>query len=64
MNGVAAEQVEETKLLGVNLDCKLSRSKHIDSMVAKMGKVISVIKRFSHHTPRKQVLPALVLSYL
>jgi hypothetical protein len=29
-----------------------------------MGKVISVIKRFSHHTPRKQVLPALVLSYL
>ena len=24
MNGVAVEQVEETKLLGVNLDCKLS----------------------------------------
>ena len=29
MNGVAVEQVEETKLLGVTLDCKLSWSKHI-----------------------------------
>ena len=39
MNGVAVKQVEETKLLGVTLDCKLSWSKHIDSMVAKMGEV-------------------------
>ena len=38
MNGVAVEQVEETKLLGVTLDCKLSRSKHIDSIVVKMGR--------------------------
>ena len=30
MNGVADEQVEETKLLGVTLDCKLSSSKHIE----------------------------------
>jgi hypothetical protein len=37
MNGVAVEQVEETKLLGVTLDCKLSWSKHIDSMVVNMG---------------------------
>jgi hypothetical protein len=27
MNGVAVEQFEETKLLGVTLDCKLSWSK-------------------------------------
>jgi hypothetical protein len=27
MKGVAVEQVEETKLLGVTLDCKLSWSK-------------------------------------
>ena len=39
MNGVAAEQVEETKLLGVTLDCKLSWSKRIDSVVVKMGEV-------------------------
>ena len=30
MNGVSVEQVEETKLLGVTLYCKLSWSKHID----------------------------------
>ena len=29
MNGVAVEQVEKTKLLGVALDCKLSLSEHI-----------------------------------
>ena len=47
MNGVAVEQVEETKLLGVTLDCELSWSKHIDSMVAKMGRGLAVIKRCS-----------------
>ena len=47
MNGVAVEQAEVTKLLGVTLDCKLSRSKHIDSMVVKMGRVLSLIKTFS-----------------
>ena len=65
INGVAVEQVEETKLLAVNLDCKLSWSKHIDSMVVKMGRGLSVIKRCSAFlTPlsKKQVLQALVLS--
>ena len=36
MNGMVDEQVEETKLLGVTLDCKLSWSKHIDSIVVKI----------------------------
>ena len=61
------EQVEVTKLLGVTLDCKLSWSKHIDSMVAKMGRGLAVIKRCSAFlTPhsKKQVLQALVLSNL
>ena len=40
MNGVAVEQVEKTKLLGITLDCKLSWSKHIDSMVVKMGRSV------------------------
>ena len=63
MNGVAFEQVEETKLLGVTLDCKLSWSKHIDSMVVNMGSGLSVIKRCSTFlTPHstKQVMQALV----
>ena len=38
MNDVAFEQVEETKLLGVTVDCKLSWTKHINSMVVMMGK--------------------------
>ena len=47
MNGVAVEQVEATKLLGVTLDCKLSWSKHIDSMVVKLGRDLAIIKRCS-----------------
>ena len=36
INNMEIEQVEMTKLLGVTLDCKLSWSKHIDAVVAKM----------------------------
>ena len=36
LNYVAVEQVEETKLLGVNLDCKLLWTRHIDYLVAKI----------------------------
>ena len=45
MNGVAVELVEETKSLGVTLDCKLSWSKHLDSMFVKVGTGLAVIKR-------------------
>jgi hypothetical protein len=38
MNGVSVEHVEETQLLGVTLECNLSWSKHIDSMVVKTGR--------------------------
>ena len=44
MNGLAVEQVEESKLLAVTLDCKLSWSKNIDSVVVKMGRGLPVIK--------------------
>jgi hypothetical protein len=67
MNGVAVEQVVETKLLGVTLDRKLSWSKHIDYMVVKMERGLSLLKRCSAFlTPhsKKQILQALVLSYL
>ena len=53
MNRGAVEQVEETKLLGVTLDCKLSWSKRIDSMVVKMGRGLFIIKR--HHTPKSKL---------
>jgi hypothetical protein len=41
---VEIEEVEMTKLLGVTLDCELSWSKHIDAVVAKMGRSLSIIK--------------------
>ena len=56
-----------TKLLGVTLDCKLSWSKHIDAVVAKMGRRLSIIKRcsaFLTTLSTRQVLQALVLSHL
>jgi hypothetical protein len=58
MNVVGFEQVEETKFLGVTLDCKLSWSKHIDSMVVKMGKCLSVIKRCSAFLTPHPIKPA------
>ena len=59
--------VEMTKLLGVTLDCKLSWSKHIDAVVAKMGRSLSIIKRcstFLTTLSTRQVLQALDLSHL
>ena len=47
MNGMAVEQAEETKLLSFTLDCKQSSSKHVDSMVVKMGRGLSMVKRCS-----------------
>ena len=60
-------QVEMTKLFGVTRDCKLSWSKHIDAVVAKTGRSLSIIKRgstFLTTLSTRQVLQALVLSHL
>ena len=67
MNNVATEQVEETKLLVVDLVSNLSWSKHIDSMVTKMGRGLSMISRcsaFLISQSTRQVLQALVLFQL
>ena len=44
MNGVAFEQVEKIQIIAVTFNCKRSWSKHIDSMVVKMGRGLSGIK--------------------
>ena len=67
INNVEIEEVEMTKLLGVTLDCKLSWSKHIDAVVAKMGRCLSIRKwcsAFLTTLSTRQVLQALVLSHL
>ncbi|CDQ60518.1 unnamed protein product [Oncorhynchus mykiss] len=53
INHVEIEQVEMTKLLGVTLDCKLSWSKHIDAVVAKMGRSLSILLCLLNHTINK-----------
>ena len=62
---MTVEQVEETKPLGVTLDCKLSWSRHIDLIVVKMGRGLSVIDAPTDQTQlTKHVLHAPVLSNL
>lgn len=66
-DNVAVEQVQETKLLGVTLDCNLSWWGHIDLLVQKMGRNISVIKKCSPFLTSqltKQVMQTVLLSHL
>ena len=62
MNDVAVEQVEEIKLLGVTLDCKLSWSRLIDVIVVTMGSILSVIKRCSAFLTPQSTKQSLVVS--
>ena len=66
-NNILVEHVCETNVLGVTFDHNLSWSKQIDTVVGKMGRGVSVVKRISKiPSPdvRRQVLNALVLSQL
>jgi hypothetical protein len=56
--------VEMTKLLEVTLHCQLSWSKHIDAVVAKIRRSLSIIKLCLNNTINKQVLQALVSTFL
>lgn len=57
---VIVEQVQETKLLGIIVDSKLSWSKHIDKVVSKMGRGQS----FLPSNVMGNVIKTLVLSHL
>jgi hypothetical protein len=64
---VEIEQIEMTQLLGVTPDSKLSWSKHIDAVVANMGRSLSIINRcsaFLTTLSTTHVLQALVLSHI
>ena len=67
INNIPIDQVKETKLLGINFNNTLSWSHHVDKIVSKMGRAVSVTRRISKGLPQdvtKQVLNALVLSQL
>jgi hypothetical protein len=67
MKNVEIVQFEGTKLLVVTPDCKLSWSKHVDTTVAKMGRSLSITKRYSAFLTTlstRQVLQGLFLSHL
>ena len=55
VGGMAVEQVQRTKLLGVIVDRKLSWSQHIDGVVNKMGRGLSVIRRCSIFLPKNEM---------
>lgn len=48
---ISVEQVRVTKLLGVEIDNKLSWSEHIRTVVRRMGQSLSMVRRCSHMLP-------------
>lgn len=67
IDGEIIEQVKEVKLLGVIIDNRLSWGKHIENIVTKMGKILSVIRRCAQFLTQKTlkiVTQSLVLSNL
>lgn len=61
------EQVEETKLLGIIVDSKLSWNSQINQILQKMGRSMAIIRQCSKFIPcwtTKQLVQSLVLSHL
>lgn len=58
MSNVAIEQVAETKLIGFTLEGKLLWSKHIDSVVVKMGRTMIKMCSAFFNNPFNQTSPA------
>jgi hypothetical protein len=67
INNVNIKQVHETKLLGVTVDSRLSWKTHINNIIAKMGRGISIMKRhaiFLTSNIMNYAMKALILTYL
>ncbi len=67
IEGLQLKQVNQIKLLGITLDSSLSWTAHIDKVVAKMGKGISMARKCMSYVPApilKQVAQSLALSHL
>lgn len=67
LNGADIEQVKEARLIGVTVDETLSWATHINNIVEKMSKTISVIRRSAYFLTSaiiKQVPQSLVLLHI
>ena len=51
VRGIAMEQIHEVKLLSVTLYEQLTWSSHIDMIIAKKGRSVSVIRRCAYFLP-------------
>ena len=55
LNNIQVERMSHQKHLGIILDEKLSFKQHLDSIIPKVNKGISVIKKLRHSLPRKSL---------
>ena len=53
---ILVERTSYQKHLGILLDEKLNFKQHIDSVIPKINKGISVVKKLRHSLPRKSLL--------
>ena len=56
LNNIQVERTSYQKHLGILFDEKLNFKQHIDSVIPKINKGISVIKKLSHSLPQKSLL--------
>ena len=55
LNNIQVERTSHQKHLGIILDEKLNFKQHLDSIIPKVNKGISVIKKLRHSLPRKSL---------
>ena len=55
LNNIQVERTSHQKHLGIILDEKLNFKQHLDGIIPKVNKGISVIKKLRHSLPRKSL---------